>query len=128
VWRDTLLYDHIRPKLKPHGRGSVDFQVIRATHASIGHRLGLDPKVTADQRRHGVGVSIEEYTKTSLKDPRGLGAEHYRSVPLTEERSYRAAMTRSNCVGAVRSFGGCNGVDDDKGCCQEVGSVGELGL
>jgi hypothetical protein len=25
----------------------VDFQVMRATHASIGHRLKLDPKVTA---------------------------------------------------------------------------------
>jgi hypothetical protein len=68
VWRDTLLYDHIRPKLKPHGLEWVDFQVMRATHASSGHRLKLDPKVTADQRGHGVGVAIEEYTKTSLKD------------------------------------------------------------
>ena len=68
VWRDTLIYDHIRPKLKPHGLGWVDFQVMRATHASIGHRLKLDPKVTADQRGHGVGVAIEEYTKTSVKD------------------------------------------------------------
>jgi hypothetical protein len=41
---------------------------MRATHASIGHRLKLDPKVTADQRGHGVGVAIEEYTKTSVKD------------------------------------------------------------
>ena len=68
VWRDTLIYDHIRPKLKPHGLEWVDFQVMRATHASIGHRLKLDPKVTADQRGHGVGVAIEEYTKTSVKD------------------------------------------------------------
>jgi len=68
VWRDTLLYDHIRPKLEPHGLGWVNFQVMRATHASIGHRLKLDPKVTADQRGHGVGVAIEEYTKTSVKD------------------------------------------------------------
>jgi hypothetical protein len=30
--------------------------------------LDTDPKVTADQRGHGVGVSIAEYTKTSLKD------------------------------------------------------------
>ena len=59
---------HIRPKLKPHGLGWVDFQVMRATHASIGHRLALNPKVTADQHGHGVGVSIAEYTKTSLKD------------------------------------------------------------
>ena len=68
IWRDTLMYDHIRPKLKPHGLEWVDFQVMRATHASIGHKLKLDPKVTADQRGHGVGVAIEEYTKTSVKD------------------------------------------------------------
>jgi hypothetical protein len=68
VWRDTLLYHHIRPKLRPHGLEWVDFQVMRATHASIGHRLKLDPKVTADQRGHGVGVAIEEYTKTPLTD------------------------------------------------------------
>jgi integrase len=68
VWRDTLMYDYIRPKLKPHGLEWVDFQVMRATHASIGHRLKLDPKVTADQRGHGVGVAIEEYTKTTVKD------------------------------------------------------------
>jgi integrase len=68
LWRDTLLYDHIRPKLRPNGLEWVDFQVMRATHASIGHRLKLDPKVTADQRGHGVGVAIEEYTKTTVKD------------------------------------------------------------
>jgi len=68
IWRDTLMYDHIRPKLKLHGLEWVDFQVMRRTHASIGHRLKLDPKVTADQRGHGVGVAIEEYTKTTVKD------------------------------------------------------------
>jgi hypothetical protein len=45
------MYDYIRPKLKPHGLEWVDFQVMRATHASIGHRLKLDPKVTADRKR-----------------------------------------------------------------------------
>jgi hypothetical protein len=57
----------------------VDFQVMRATHASIGRRLKLDSKVTADQRGHGVGVAIEEYTKTSLEDRAGCGEEVGRS-------------------------------------------------
>ena len=39
---------------------------MRATNASIGHRLKPDPKVTCDQRGHGGGVAIEEYTKTSV--------------------------------------------------------------
>jgi len=84
VWRETLMYDHIRPKLKPHGLEWVDFQVMRATHASIGHRLKLDPKVTADQRGHGVGVAIEEYTKASVKD-RAVAAKKLEQEVLEKE-------------------------------------------
>jgi hypothetical protein len=52
VWRDTLTYDHIRAKLEPHGLGWMHFQVMRGTHAGIGHR---------------VGVSTEEYTLYDLR-------------------------------------------------------------
>jgi hypothetical protein len=90
VWRDTLLYDHIRPKLKTHGLEWVDFQVMRATHASIGHRLKLDPKVTADQRGHGVGVAIEEYTKTSLQD-RAVAARRLEEAVLGKPKVVRIA-------------------------------------
>jgi integrase len=90
VWRDTVLYDHIRPKLKPHDLEWVDFQVMRATHASIGHRLKLDPKVTADQRGHGVGVAIEEYTKTSLRD-RAVAARKLEEAVLGKLKVVRMA-------------------------------------
>jgi integrase len=93
VWRDTLLYDHIRPKLKPHGLEWVDFQVMRATHASIGHRLKLDPKVTADQRGHGVGVAIEEYTKTSLQD-RAVAARKLEEAVLGKPKVVRMVPRR----------------------------------
>jgi integrase len=93
VWRDTLLYDHIRPKLKPHGLEGVDFQVLRATHASIGHRLKLDPKTTADQRGHGVGVAIDEYTKTSLKD-RAVAAKKLEEAVLGKSKVVRMVARR----------------------------------
>ena len=44
IWRDTLMYDHIRAKTQAHGLEWVDFQVMQRTHASIGRRLKLDPK------------------------------------------------------------------------------------
>jgi integrase len=94
VWRDTLLDDHIRPKLKPHGLKWVDFQV-RATHASIGHRLRLDPKVTADQRGHGVGVAIEEYTKTSLKD-RAIAAKKLEESVLGKKKVVRIPRPKAS--------------------------------
>jgi integrase len=95
VWRDTLLYDHIRPKLKPHSLEWVDFRVMRATHASIGHRLKLDPKVTADQRGHGVGVAIEEYTKTSLRD-RAIAARKLEESVLGKKKVVRMPRPKAS--------------------------------
>ena len=61
---------------------------MRATHASIGHRLKLDPKVTADQRGHGVGIAIEEYTKTPVKE-RAAAAKKLEQEALGKRGSAR---------------------------------------
>jgi hypothetical protein len=68
LWRSSLLEDYIKSKLKPVGLGWVNFQVLRRTHASLGHEAKVDPKVSADQRGHGIGVAIDVYTKSSMKD------------------------------------------------------------
>ena len=68
LWRSTLLEDHIKTKLEPIGLGWVDFQVLRRTHASLGHDADVDPKVSADQRGHGIGVALDVYTKSSMKE------------------------------------------------------------
>src|SRR5579885_3223992 len=95
VWKDTLMYDYIRPKLKPLGLHWVDFQVMRATHASIGHRLKLDPKVTADQRGHGVGVAVDEYTKTSVKD-RAIAARKLEEEVLGKPKIVRMPRRKAS--------------------------------
>jgi integrase len=68
LWRSSLLDDHIKTKLEPIGLGWVNFQVMRRTHASLGHHAKVDPKVAADQRGHGIGVSLDVYTKSSIQD------------------------------------------------------------
>ena len=68
LWRSSLLEDHIRTKLEPIGLGWVNFQVLRRTHASLGHHAKVDPKISADQRGHGIGVALDVYTKSSMKD------------------------------------------------------------
>lgn len=68
LWRSSLLDDHIKAKLEPIGLGWVNFQVMRRTHASLGHEAKVDPKVAADQRGHGIGVALDVYTKSSIKD------------------------------------------------------------
>jgi hypothetical protein len=47
---------------------------MRRTHASLGPAAKIDPKASADQRGHGIGVAIDVYTKTEL-DKRAEAAE-----------------------------------------------------
>lgn len=65
--RDNLLRRYLRPALSKIGLGWVDFKVTRRTNASIGHDAKIDPKVAADQRGHGIGVSLDVYTKSGEK-------------------------------------------------------------
>ena len=67
MWRDNVWYRHMQPKLKKVGLEWANFQVMRRTHASLGHDAGIDPKVSADQRGHGIGVALDVYTHSSAK-------------------------------------------------------------
>ena len=66
MWRDNIWYRGMKPNLKPLGLDWANFQVLRRTHASLGHEAGIDPKVAADQRGHGIGVALDVYTKVAL--------------------------------------------------------------
>lgn len=66
LWRDNLLRRHIRTQLEAVGLGWVDFKVMRRTNASLGHGR-VDTKAAADQRGHGIGVSLEVYTQADIK-------------------------------------------------------------
>lgn len=68
--RDNFLRRNIHGKLEKVGLGWVNFQVLRRTQASLGHKEGIDPKVAADQRGHAIGVAIDTYTKTDLESRR----------------------------------------------------------
>jgi len=66
LWRDNLLRRHVRPALEKVCLDWVDFKVMRRTNASFGHGAKVDPKVSADQRGHGIGVSLDVYTRSSI--------------------------------------------------------------
>ena len=62
MWKDNIWHREMKPLLKPLGLEWANFQVMRRTHASLGHDAGIDPKVSADQRGHGIGVALDVYT------------------------------------------------------------------
>lgn len=59
----NLMVRHIRPALKKVGLEWVDYLVTRRTNATLMHAAGVDPKAAADQRGHGIGVSLDTYTQ-----------------------------------------------------------------
>src|SRR5208282_5051061 len=67
LWRDNVWYRNMKPKLEAVGLGWANFQVLRRTHASLGHDIKVDPKVAADQRGHGIGVALDVYTQSSIE-------------------------------------------------------------
>ena len=62
VWRRNML-----PRLKPVGLEWATFQVMRRTNASLSRKANVDDKVAADQRGHGLGVSLEVYSVSDLQ-------------------------------------------------------------
>ena len=82
LWRDNVWRRHMEPKLKTLGLQWATFQVLRRTHASLGHDAGIDPKIAADQRGHGIGVAIDVYTKAALSK-RAEAAEQLERAVLT---------------------------------------------
>jgi integrase len=82
MWRDNVWYRHMKPKLESVGLGWANFQVLRRTHASLGHAAKVDPKVAADQRGHGIGVALDVYTQSSI-EARRAGAEMLEKAVLS---------------------------------------------
>ncbi len=60
----------MRHLLEAIGLEWVAFQVLRTTNAGLSKKAGVDPKVAADQRGHGLGVSLEVYTSSDLEQKR----------------------------------------------------------
>jgi hypothetical protein len=50
IWKYNLWNRHMKPRLETIGLGWAIFQVLRRTHASLGHDAGIDPKISADPR------------------------------------------------------------------------------
>ena len=64
--RDNLWRQCILPKLEKVHLEWANFQVLRRTNASLSKKAKIDAKVSADQRGHGLGVSLEVYTISDL--------------------------------------------------------------
>jgi hypothetical protein len=98
--RDNLLRRNIHKKLEDIGLGWVNFQVLRRTQASLGHKEGVDPKVAADQRGHAIGVAIDTYTESDLESRRDAVTKLERALV---GRSLRFCENRVFEVNEVRA-------------------------
>ena len=67
LWRDNVWRRLLQPRLATVGLEWASFQVLRRTNASLSRKLKIDDKVSADQRGHGLGVSMEVYSRSDLE-------------------------------------------------------------
>jgi integrase len=65
IWARRFL-----PCLEKVGLQWATFQVLRKTNATLSRKAGVDAKVSADQRGHGLGVSMEVYTISDRQQKR----------------------------------------------------------
>jgi integrase len=65
--RDNIWRRNLGPKLATVGLEWATFQVLRRTNASLSRKANIDDKVAADQRGHGLGVSLEVYSISDLQ-------------------------------------------------------------
>jgi integrase len=65
--KDNLWRRNVLPRLQSIGLGWATFQVMRRTNASLSRKAKVDDKVAADQRGHGLGVSLEVYSLSDLE-------------------------------------------------------------
>src|SRR5579864_329417 len=70
VGKDNLWRRCFLPKLEPVGLEWANFQVMRRTNSSLMKKYNVDPKVGADQRGHGIGVSLDVYTQSDREEKR----------------------------------------------------------
>jgi integrase len=64
---NNLWKREFRPRLTRIGLDWVNFQVLRRTNASLSRKANIDDKVSADQRGHGLGVSLGVYAISDLE-------------------------------------------------------------
>jgi hypothetical protein len=65
--RDNIWRRNLGPKLATVDLEWAMFQVLRRTNASLSRKAKIDEKVAADQRGHGLGVSLEVYSISDLQ-------------------------------------------------------------
>jgi integrase len=65
IWARRFL-----PHLEKVGLEWATFQALRKTNATLSRKAGVDAKVSADQRGHGLGVSMEVYTISDRQQKR----------------------------------------------------------
>ena len=62
---ENLWQREIKPRFEKIGLAWADFRCMRRTNSTLMKVAGADPKVSADNRGHGLGVAMQEYTHST---------------------------------------------------------------
>jgi len=83
---DNTWKKHFLPRLEKIGLEWASFQALRKTNATLMQKYGADAKAGADQRGHGLGVSMAVYTESDIETKRTAVQVLEDAVLRVEER------------------------------------------
>jgi integrase len=64
---ENLWQREIKPRFSKIDLSWADFRCMRRTNSTLMKAAGADPKVSADNRGHGLGVALQEYTHSTAE-------------------------------------------------------------
>jgi len=77
IWPESVLRNHIRPRLRPVNLGWVNFAVLRRSHSTLHKRRNSDLKIIADQQGHGMRTHLENCVQSGVAERKQEASKLY---------------------------------------------------
>jgi integrase len=77
IWPESVLRNHVRPRLRPVNLGWINFAVLRRSHSTLHKRRNSDLKIIADQQGHGMRTHLDNYVQSGVAERKGEASKLY---------------------------------------------------
>jgi integrase len=77
IWPESVLRNHVRPRLSPVNLAWINFAVLRRSHSTLHKRRNSDLKIIADQQGHGMRTHLDNYVQSGVAERKQEASKLY---------------------------------------------------
>jgi integrase len=77
IWPESVLRNHVRPRLRPVNLAWINFAVLRRSHSTLHKRRNSDLKIIADQQGHGMRTHLDNYVQSGVAERKQEASKLY---------------------------------------------------